>query len=133
MKIEDIAYSRVSEFDERWIEESRNRPNTIEVPEHRLAIDVAQHVDDVGATLVLITNISNAVIGLIAPDAFRRRVSNEYGSVLSSFVSAIHTVADPSLTAIDSSTLRDLGRPELWWCDDCGEYKDEVPCPLHRS
>ncbi|HEX5080384.1 MAG TPA: hypothetical protein VFV80_14620 [Geminicoccaceae bacterium] len=42
MKIQDIAYSSVGEFDARWLEQTRSRPGTIEVRADTPAIEVAQ-------------------------------------------------------------------------------------------
>jgi hypothetical protein len=132
MKIQDIAYRSVSEFDERWLEHTRSRRGTIEVREDTPAIEVAQQVDDIGARLILVTDVSHAVVGLIAPHDFQRRLSNEFGSLVSSFVAAIHAV-DLNLPTGDPSTFRDLGRPELYWCAVGAHYTDELPCPEHGA
>ncbi|HEX5080383.1 MAG TPA: hypothetical protein VFV80_14615 [Geminicoccaceae bacterium] len=78
------------------------------------------------------TDVSRAIVGLIAPHDFQRRLSNEFGSLVSSFAAAIHAVG-LNLPTGDPRTFRDLGRPDLYWCAVGAHYTDEVPCPEHRS
>ena len=134
MKIKDISFGNVNEFDLGRIERSRRALGTLVVAEDTPAIDVAKAVDALGAqaSVVVLVDSNDFVSGLFVPEDFMQKWQRSKGIQTERLTDALITLESDSLNPAHDSLRQmfTLDRPLLGWCE-IGAHETILPCRIH--
>jgi hypothetical protein len=136
MKIQDIAFHNVADFNQTRLQQSLSAKDTLVVRATDPAVKIAAKADKLNTRLIVVTTDEKTQIsGLIAPAEWKKKYSQYRSKDFGSLQDALEDVlADP----IDQARgfhheWLNHERPTLFWCIKGSHYTDEDPCSRHGA
>jgi hypothetical protein len=133
MKIHDVAFWHIQQFDQSQLERSLGSSTTLVVDAASPGVEVAIQADQKDAHLIILTDEKQGVCGVLAPAEFKQKVQHHRGKMFSSLEEAILDLATDPLEIGRGFHHEWLNhdRPSLFWCDQGQHMTDETPCSIH--
>ena len=131
MRIKDISYWDVGEFDTEQLEQTRRAPGTLVVHENTPAIDVATATDAIGSRVVILVDDNDQPTGVFVPPEVTQKLRDLLGIAGGDLADALREM-EPRPEEREREYHHEwlnYVRPRLFWCSIGNHHTDVLPCP----
>jgi hypothetical protein len=134
MRIIELAVHDLTDFDSVHLAESMESDATLVVTRDTPAFEIAQHADEIGAAMVLVTEEADGpVIGVVFPELVIHQIKEVQGVHVTNLVEAVEHLTGRARRLNEDYGHEWLNQVQLKpvLCRKGGHYVYRLPCAFH--